>query len=121
MGQSAAEKTVTDQLISGLSVLSKDRIATVFPSPDVRGTIRRGGQRGRLRCCPVWCADQECAGPDLSTPCCSATDRSVALLDGGPGGSEGAGTLAKDMGSAGSESGTDESAWLCTLICTCCW
>ena len=88
---------------------------TVAPSGD-------GADNGDGLGAAQWCADQECAGPDLSTSCCSATDRSVALLDGGPGGSEGTGgTLAKDMGSAGSESGTDESALLCTLICTCCW
>ena len=54
---------------------------------------------------------QECAGPDPSATCCSAMDGSVALLDGGPGGSEAeaGGTLAKDMGSADSESGVDES------------
>ena len=43
---------------------------------------------------------QECAGPDLSVFCCSAIDGSVALLDGGPGGSEAGGALVKDVGSS---------------------
>ena len=57
--------------------------------------------------------------PDLIVISCSATDWPAAL-DGGPGGSDAVGALARDMDRlAGSESGSDTepSDWVCTL-CT---
>ena len=58
--------------------------------------------------------------PDLKVNSCSATDW-PAVLDGGPGGSDAVGALARDIDHlAGSESGSDTepSDWVCTLICT---
>ena len=57
------------------------------------------------------------AAPDLVTSC-SATDW-PAELDGGPGGSDAVGALARDMDRlAGSESCSDveSSDWVCTVI-----
>ena len=56
--------------------------------------------------------------PDLVTSC-SATDWPVEL-DGGPGGSDAAGALARLTDLGGSESGSDAepSDWVCTPICT---
>ena len=57
--------------------------------------------------------------PDLIVISCSATDWPAAL-DGGPGGSDAVGALARDMDRlVGSESGSDTepSDWVCTL-CT---
>ena len=57
--------------------------------------------------------------PDLIVISCSATDWPAAL-DGGPGGSDAVGALARDMDRfVGSESGseTEPSDWVCTL-CT---
>eukprot|EP00964_Phaeocystis_antarctica_P095283 scaffold61786_cov54-Phaeocystis_antarctica.AAC.3 len=58
--------------------------------------------------------------PDLTVKSCSATDW-PAELDGGPGGSDDAGALRRDMDRlVGIESGSDteSSDWVSTLICT---
>ena len=68
-------------------------------------------------------ADAQVAGTaqGAGTTSCSATDWPVELLlDGGPGGSDAVGALARDRRLAGSESGSDTepSVSVCGCLCT---